>query len=233
MGKKLFFSPQINRQFIVIASMVVSSVLCISMLAIRIVHTQRFTHTYLLWNLFLAWLPLVSALISYNLHLSSPKRTWLLVIFCACLWLVFLPNAPYLITDLVHLHPGGEFIYWFDLIMFFAFAWNGIFLGLISLYLMQELVDRVAGQLLSWGFVLIVSFLSSFGIYMGRFLRWNSWDLATQPAELVGNLLDGVWHPYGHLRTLAFSLLFTLFLTSSYLMLVAVTRFNHVRPERD
>jgi uncharacterized membrane protein len=229
MGKMSFFSPRVNRQFIVIASMIMSSVLCISLLSMRIIRTERQTHLYLVWNLFLAWLPLISAIVSYNLHHSSRKLSWLLVVLCAGLWLVFLPNAPYLITDFVHLQPGRDFIYWYDLIMFFAFAWTGIFSGLISLYLMQEIVARIAGQALSWAFVLIVSILSGFGIYVGRFLRWNTWDIWTQPGELIGNLMDGVWYPFGHLRTLAFSGIFTLFLVSSYLMLVAITHFRHER----
>jgi uncharacterized membrane protein len=229
MGKLFFHSPRVNRQVFIIASMLVSSALCMTLLKLRVANTPKFPHQYLAKNLFLAWLPVISALVSYNLRNSSRRLSWILVSVCACLWLVFLPNAPYLITDLVHLYPHGQFSYWYDLIMFFAFAWTGIFLGLVSLYLMQEVVNRIAGEMLSWGFVFIVSGLNGVGIYLGRFLRWNSWDLATQPAKLMDDLLEAIVHPLSHLRIFAFSGLFTLFLISSYLMFVAVTRFNHER----
>src|SRR5262249_53541710 len=154
MKKMLFSSPSINRQMMVIASMIISSGLCLALLTVRVVYTHSLTYAYLSWNLFLAWLPVISALVSNNLHQGSLKRSWFLAALCACLWLIFLPNAPYLITDLVHLRPHYDFSYWCDLIMFVSFAWTGIFLGLISLYLMQELVGRIAGGLVSWIFVL-------------------------------------------------------------------------------
>src|SRR5262249_38143920 len=153
----------------------------------------------------------------------SLKRSWFLAALCACLWLIFLPNAPYLITDLVHLRPHYDFSYWCDLIMFVSFAWTGIFLGLISLYLMQELVGRIAGGLVSWIFVLSVTGLSSFGIYLGRFPRRNSWDVATQPTVLVADIWERVSNPTAHIQTFAFSGLFALFLFTAYLMLVATT----------
>ena len=231
MGKTFFSSPHVNRQLIIIASMLISSGLCVALLASRVILTKRYTHAYLIWNLFLAWLPAISAFVSYNLHNSSRKLSWLLVLVCACLWLIFLPNAPYLITDLVHLHPHEKFSYWFDLIMFFTFAWTGIFLALVSLYLMQEVVSRIAGPKLSWGFVFVVTGLNSIGIYFGRFLRWNSWDLATQPGKLIDDLSEAIWNPLASLKIIAFSGLFTIFLLSSYLMFVAVTRFRHERDQ--
>ena len=222
-------SSSIQRQAIVIISMIISSALCLSILALRMFYTHSSTYSYLAWNLFLAWLPVVGACISCNLRLWSSKLAWLPITLCACLWLIFLPNAPYLITDLVHLKPRGDFSYWCDLVMFVTFAWTGIFLGLVSLYLMQEMVERRAGSVVSWIFVLMVTVLSSFGIYLGRFPRWNSWDVAAQPTGLAADIWDRLWHPFAHLQTFVFSGLFALFLTTAYLMLVAVT---YLRPDR-
>ncbi len=95
---------------------------------------------------------------------------------CAALWLVFFPNAPYIITDLLHLSAQDGVPVWYDLILLSAFAWTGAMLGMISLGLMHVLVARVAGGAWSWIFVLGVLMLSGFGVYLGRFPRWNSWD---------------------------------------------------------
>lgn len=216
-------SSYLNRQFVVVISMALSSLLCLSILAMRMFYTSSFRYSFLVWNLFLAWLPVVGALTSYNLSRRSSKRSWVPVILCAGLWLVFLPNAPYLITDLVHLKTRNDFSYWFDLVMFISFAWTGIFLGLVSLYVMQEVVKRVASLWASWLFVVIVIGLSSFGIYLGRFPRWNSWDVATQPTILMADIWERVTHPFSHLQTFAFSGLFSLFLLTTYLMLFAAT----------
>ncbi|HYE72884.1 MAG TPA: DUF1361 domain-containing protein, partial [Blastocatellia bacterium] len=204
--------------------------LCISILGVRMVYTGSYRYIFLVWNLFLAWLPVVGALTSYNLSNRTSKRVWLPVCLCACLWLLFLPNAPYLITDLVHLKARNDFLYWFDLVMFISFAWTGIFLGLVSLYLMQEVVKKVASVWASWVFVVIVIGLSSFGIYLGRFPRWNSWDIATQPTILMADIWERVTHPVAHLQTFAFSGLFSLFLLTTYLMLLAAT---YLRNERE
>jgi uncharacterized membrane protein len=215
-----------SRQLVVIAAMIFSSGLCVSLLTIRFVHTHSYTYAYLIWNLFLAWMPMISAFVAYNLHQKSVRSSWVWVCVCAGVWLVFLPNAPYLITDIVHLRPRDNFAFWFDLIMFVTFAWTGLFFGLISLYIMQGLVSRIAGPAVSWVFVLVVSALSSFGIYLGRFPRWNSWDVVTQPTDLLTDIGERIRHPFANLETFAFSGLFTLFLLSVYFMLIAVTNLR-------
>lgn len=216
-----------KRHLSLIAAVVVSSLLCLLLLAIRVFFTRQLTYSFLVWNLFLAGLPVVSALIADQFHQHSLRMSWAWVGGCAMLWLLFLPNAPYLITDLMHLKPRDNFFFWFDLVMFFAFAWTGLFWGLVSLFLMQGLVRKMAGSVTSWVFVVVVTGLSSFGIYLGRFPRWNSWDVASQPTILVADIWERVSHPFAHLQTYAFSALFTFFLMAAYLMLVAVTNLRH------
>ena len=99
----------------------------------------------------------------------------------AALWLLFLPNAPYLLTDLIHLGSRDDAPLWFDLVLFSAFAWTGAFLGFLSIYLMQVVVRRTHGALLGWALVGGSLLASGFGIYLGRSLRWNSWDFVTSP----------------------------------------------------
>jgi uncharacterized membrane protein len=144
------------------------------------------------------------------------------------MWLLFLPNAPYLVTDLIHLRPHEDAPFWFDLIMLSAFAWTGFFLGLVSLILMQEVIRKAAGTIASWLFVFAALGLSSFGIYLGRFLRWNSWDVFFNPLQLLADIAVRLRHPLANLQTYAFSILFGLFFLSVYLMVVAM---SHLRQE--
>ena len=134
---------------------------------------------FLAWNLFLAWIPVAAAVAVYDLHRRGVGLSRLLPL--AALWLLFLPNAPYLLTDLIHLGSRDAPL-WFDLVLFSAFAWTGAFLGFLSIYLMQVVVRRAHGALLGWALVGGSLLASGFGIYLGRSLRWNSWDFVTSPS---------------------------------------------------
>src|SRR4051812_16025227 len=147
--------------------MVLSSALCVSMLTVRVLYTHEQTYVFLAWNLLLAWLPLIMAFIAHKVHQQWHGRWRWVIIGCSCIWLALMPNAPYLITDLIRLRPRHELAFWFDLTMFVAFAWTGLLLGLVSLYWMQQLVRQVTGAVSSWFFVFVVLGLSSFGIYLG------------------------------------------------------------------
>jgi len=131
------------------------------------------------------------------------------------------------VTDLIHLRPQSDAPYWYDLILLVAFAWTGFFLGLVSLSLMQEIIRKVAGSVASWLFALGALALSSFGIYLGRFLRWNSWDVFLNPLRLLGDVAEQLRHPLAHFQTVVFSALFAFFFVAMYLTLVALTHFQH------
>jgi|SRR6266498_5381552 len=103
---------------------------------------------------------------------------------------------------------------------------DGVFLGLISLYLMQEIVRKAAGNSASWWFALGVLALSSFGIYLGRFMRWNSWDLFLNPGKLFADVTEQVQDPLTRLQAFAFSALFAGFFLAMYLTLVAITHLQ-------
>ena len=150
------------------------------------------TFTFLVWNLFLAWLPYL-----FSLAILNKERTRLELISLLFLWVLFLPNAPYILTDFIHLHSRPPVPIWFDLITLFAFAWTGLLLGALSISNAERGLSlggyRRWGRLLPW----LVIRLSSLGIYFGRFLRWNSWDVFTQPIDLFLELLawaeDPAW----------------------------------------
>lgn len=217
-----------SRQLGVVASLVLSTFLCIGMLVLRVLHSHHSTYAWLWFNLFLAWLPLAFALVAYNVSWHHSRLSWLLVFACAVIWLAFFPNAPYLVTDIIHLQHRADAPFWFDLILFVAIAWTGCFLGLVSLFLMQEIVRRAAGWVFSWVFALAALVLSGFGIYLGRFLRWNSWDVFFAPSEILGSILEGLRHPAAHSQTFVFSMMFAAFFTTMYLMLVSLM---HLRQE--
>src|SRR6185369_17014874 len=124
------------------------------------------------------------------------------------------------------LRPRPDAPLWFDVLLVVAFAWTGLCLGLVSLSLMQALVRRAAGTLASWLFALGVLSISGVGIYIGRFLRWNSWDVFISPGGILTDLMQTVQHPLLHARSVVFSGLFSLFLLSAYFMFVALTHLH-------
>ena len=215
-----------SRQVAVLASLAFATAICLLMFVARVVYADTWAHVGLVWNLFLAWLPMLAALTAYNLKKRAAAGVWLLILPCAFLWLLFFPNAPYLLTDILHLQWRDGVPLWYDLIMLVAFAWTGTFLGLVSLYLMHSLVRRTAGPVAGWLFTLGVLGLTGFGVYLGRFSRWNSWDLFTSPAPLLADVWQRLRYPLAHSGTIAFSALFSLCVTAMYLMLTAVIRLE-------
>ncbi|MBN1313651.1 MAG: DUF1361 domain-containing protein [Anaerolineae bacterium] len=214
------------RQLAVVASLVFASAVCTALLLLRIVHTHRLTHLYLLWNLFLAWLPMICSLVAYNFYKRSSRLSGLFAGGCILVWLLFFPNAPYLLTDLIHLQPQENVPFWFDLILIVTFALTGFFLGLISLVLMQAIVRKTLGAIVSWIFAVGVLGVSGFGIYLGRFLRWNSWDVIVNPRPVLFDIWLHLRHPLANFQTLVFSALFSLFLLAAYLILMSVTHLS-------
>ncbi len=223
---KLASFASYHRQFAVLASLSFATALCLGLLVVRAWHYHSSPQRWLVWNLFLAWLPALGAFAAYNLkHLPSRLR-WLPIIGFSVLWLLFLPNAAYLITDIIHLRSQPPVPLWYDLITLVSFAWTGSFLGLVSLLLMQELVRQTAGRAASWLFVLGVMVLNGFGVYFGRFLRWNSWDALFRPAWVFNEMLEGLLNPFEHLHIIAFAGLFTLLFSAVYLMVLSFTHLH-------
>ncbi len=215
-----------RRQLALIGAPIFSSVIPLLLYAVRVARTHALTHGGMVWNLFLAWLPMVAAIAAYNLGASGRRKAWLLVAFCALLWLLFFPNAPYIITDFGGLHPRNDVPYWYDVLMYVAFAWSGTFLGLVSLYIMQLIVRRLKGSAASWLFALAALALSGFGVYLGRFPRFNSWDVFTSPQSLLSGIWDRLSNPAANRQMFVFTAVFSLFLISAYLILFAMIQFR-------
>jgi len=170
----------------------------------------------LIWNLFLAWVPYLCSLWVAYLHQRHPRQWWRLLI-PSVLWLLFFPNAPYIVTDLAHLRERPPIPMWYEIGFFVSFAWTGCLLGITSLRAMQAVVRNYLGRAMSWLFAVCVLGLSGFGIYLGRFLGWNSWDLIINPVAVLSDM--GVWllHPRTHLQAYLFAFLFAAILFVFYL----------------
>jgi uncharacterized membrane protein len=183
---------------------------CLLLLTGRVFLTGKITYVFLSWNLFLAWLPLV---FSYQLNQEKPL---LLNGMFAVLWLLFFPNAPYLITDLVHLRPRPGFPVWFDIILLSSLAWTGILLAFASLLKIQRYISEKFGDFTAWSAVVFSIAACSFGIYLGRVLRWNSWDVLTDPFPILSDIASTMIHPLSHPKAWGMTIVFSLFLTVSY-----------------
>lgn len=178
----------------------------------RSLYVGQISATFLLWNLFLAWLPLLFAALAVVLA----RRSLLLALAPGLAWLLFLPNAPYLITDLMHLSWDGRVPVLFDTVLLFSCALCGLALGLMSLRWMQSLVASRGGRWRGWLFAATALGAAGFGVYLGRYVRWNSWDLLTQPNPLVRDIIARVANPVDHWHTWAMSLLFASLLFFAY-----------------
>ena len=165
----------------VVASLAAASALAVAAVEVRTAATGDSYYRFLVWNLVLAWLPLAFAIAAY---VRARVRTGVAVIAMLALWLLFFPNAPYLLTDFIHLQEGPAPL-WYDAMMISAFAWTGLMLGFASLYLVQRILARALGRTLGWVGVFVALGLASVGVYIGRFIRFNSWDAVLHPQEVA------------------------------------------------
>ncbi|TML89205.1 MAG: DUF1361 domain-containing protein [Actinobacteria bacterium] len=186
----------------------------------RMHHSGRFTFWYLLWNLFLAWIPFVLALALYDA--SRRRRQPALLAVLAAGWLLFFPNAPYILTDVIHLAPEQGVPLWFDALTITSAALTGLLLGFVSLGLVQEVVRRAAGAVWAWILAGGVLVIASVGIYLGRFLRLNSWDVVTRPHELVYLARIRLADPLGNPKLILVVGLMSAFLAVAYAVFSAL-----------
>ena len=192
------------------------------MVAVRVAYTGNDYFANLVWNLFLAWIPFGVALYVYEGYRHGAARVQLWA--AGALWLLFFPNATYIVTDIKWLRVSVGAPIWFDVLIVSAAALCGLLLAFVSLYLIQAVVREVLGAALAWAFVLGALLLSSFGVYLGRYARWNSWDVLTQPRVLAHDLVPHLTHPLDHTRAMAVMVLFTAFLWVTYLVFYSVAR---------
>jgi uncharacterized membrane protein len=208
-----------GRRRAIYAALALLSLFSVALILVRYAYAQEPLFGGLIWNLFLAWIPFGLSIVIYDRHRAGSRPLSLLPF--AGLWLLFLPNAPYILTDFKHLVASPNVPLWVDVVVIAAPAWTGMLLGFLSIYLVQSVMRELAGPLVAWGAAFAALALSGFGIYLGRVLRWNSWDVLTDPRLL--SQLDGVLvNP----RAIAMTVLLSGFLTVSYLVIYAFIRFD-------
>jgi uncharacterized membrane protein len=211
-----------ERRLAILASLAGLSGLVVAMIVVRVVYSGNNDNAELVWNLFLAWIPFLVALQVYEGYRRGAARLYLLL--GGVLWLLFFPNAPYIVTDFKWLTSSSGAPIWYDVVLISAGAWAGLLLGFISLYLMQAVMRRALGALSAWLFVLAALVLSSFGIYLGRFQRSNSWDVLVSPRSFAGDVFTQLNDPNEYARVVAVTVLFTAFLGATYLVFYSFVR---------
>jgi uncharacterized membrane protein len=190
----------------------------------RIFYTGKPTFLFLVWNLFLAWLPYAfTSWAQYQPGWRTGKR--LLLLFAV--WLLFIPNSFYIITDLFHLGPFYSVPVWFDLVMILSFAWNGLLLGLLSVRQMEKMVQRYLPGRRELTFIYPIMWLNAFGVYIGRYLRFNSWDVITNPFALITDIVDILVHPIQNKIAWGMIACFSVFMTLMYMALKRIAKVIH------
>ncbi len=184
--------------------LILLSMLSLFLLMVRLKITHSFFFLFLVWNLFLAFIPFA---ISFLLKQQN-KRSKYLLLLGFCTWLLFLPNAPYIVTDLIHLRHSGSTQIWLDALMIGLFALSGLLCYFLSMHQMEIVLSRYLNKkpLLFLG--IAIHFLTGFGIYLGRFLRFNSWDLLQDPLEVLNTILHIICFPHLHKGAWLVTLLF-------------------------
>jgi uncharacterized membrane protein len=206
-----------SRALLPLAALVAASLWCVGLLAVRARAFGSVDYGWLVWNLTLAWVPFLLALLLLAAYRRRHQALELVAIGLA--WLVFLPNAPYVLTDFIHL--GSEHRL-YDSIVIGSFAFTALSLGFASLLVVQLVVTRAAGALAGWLLALSALFLSSVGVYLGRVLRLNSWDVLSRPRLLATLARTRLEDPLGHPYLFGFVIAVGGFLTITYLVLYGV-----------
>ncbi|QSQ12355.1 DUF1361 domain-containing protein [Myxococcus landrumensis] len=186
-----------------------SSAVGVGMVAYRLDWSQSASYAFLVWNLILAWAPYVIALAARVLMLRGHGLRVLAPMAMA--WLALFPNAPYLLTDFIHVHQRPVVPIWFDVALMTLFVATGWLLGLLSLEVWKQWLEERWGRRTAWGFVGVTSVLCGYGIYLGRVERWNSWHVLTHPSTLFtsigAHLREPLAFPYLTSLTVFFGLL--------------------------
>lgn len=184
-----------------------------AMIVCRIIYSGSIKYIFILWNLFLAWVPFqVSLLLSKFKTVKSIKT--IAVLGC---WLLFFPNALYVVTDLIHLEEENSIPVWYDAIMLFMASLTGLMLAFVSLYKVEKFLrHHLKSRSFAEQLIVFFLFAGSFGVYLGRFDRWNSWDVVAAPKQLFKETIPYVISPLQHCRIWLITIIFTAFFSLLY-----------------
>lgn len=190
------------------------SVFSVALIIIRVYFSKQFTFIFLVWNLFLAAIPW--GITTFLIVFPKIKDKKVLLILFLSIWLLFFPNSTYILTDLFHLRLNFSMPIWFDLILILSFAWTGVMFAFISLIDLENILLKYFKKTTIFVLISIVLYVSSFGIYIGRFLRWNSWDVIQEPFSLFFDVANRFVNPLNHPRTWGVTILLGTFLNLAF-----------------
>jgi uncharacterized membrane protein len=207
-----------RRRLVTVVALIGASLFCVALVGVRYSESGSTKFGGLAWNLFLAWIPFVLAVLVYDRWRRGRHASPSLFLLGA-LWLLFFPNAPYIVTDFVHLEPTNDAPYWYDAVTVSAFAWTGVLLGFASLFLMQTVVRQWRGVVSGWIFAALAIALGSLGIYLGRSLRLNSWDALEHPSVLPRIAHTVARDPFRYGEAIGVTVLFAVALGFAYVLM--------------
>lgn len=207
-----------------IAVLAAASALSVAALLVEIHQTGNSFYRFLVWNLFLAWVPVAAALTCR----AFAGRLSVFAVGAGVIWLLFFPNAPYMLTDYIHIRAAhAPSPLWWDALMLSSFVWTALMLGFFSLYLMQGVWSARIGRFGSWLLAALALGIASFGVYLGRFVRLNSWDALLHPRGVAHIIADQLENPLHQPRLIGVLGLLTGFLLIAY---AAVRSFAGLPP---
>lgn len=183
------------------------------LITVRIYYSGNFEYIFLAWNIFLAWIPL---LISNYFIRAGRESVWKQVLLFL-LWFLFFPNSLYIVTDLIHLEMDANVPKWFDAILLFTSSLIGLIMAFVSLFRLENYLLTIFDRKLVGKLILLILFFGSFGVYLGRFLRWNSWDIIRHPFGLITSIAARMLFPISFLRTWEITSLFAVLFYLLYL----------------
>ncbi|AZA92237.1 Predicted membrane protein [Chryseobacterium nakagawai] len=206
--KNLIKSPRFKMNTL----LVLMALFCFSLSLFRYYISETKVFFFLNWNLFLAWIPLFLSTFILTFNIKSKISIAVIII----VWILFFPNSPYILTDLFHLKARNTIPIWYDLIVILSYAWTGLICGFLSLNDIEKLLSSYSKQRIINGIVVLFLFMSSFGVYLGRFLRWNSWDVLNNPFGLFNDIVVRLIYPLEYIKTWGVTLLMGIMLNFMY-----------------
>ena len=180
------------------------------MIAVRLFYFEKRHCLFLAWNIFLAWIPYV-----LSNFFSAEQKGWRQRLLFG-VWLLFWPNALYIVTDLIHLSDSSNVPVWYDALMIFSAAVVGLMMAFVSLYRLEIFITQKLSSFRATALMIAILFAGSFGVYLGRFFRFNSWDIVHDPLDLATSIFSQVLFPFRHIHTWSVTVLFTIIFTLLY-----------------
>ncbi|NOT91259.1 DUF1361 domain-containing protein [Ferruginibacter sp.] len=187
------------------------------LILVRFIYTGKYAFIFLIWNLFLAWIPFT---ISTFFKMIANADKWKQVIVFSA-WLIFFPNALYIVTDLIHLEQETSVPKWYDAVLLFSSSAIGVIMAFVSLLQVERYLAHKFNRTVVQVIVFSILFLGSFGVYLGRFLRWNSWDIISNPLGLLSSIGQRFVFPLQHIQTWGITIILT---TAFYLLYLVIKK---------